>query len=193
VCRSGDSFVNLYLFCFRLQLTCYVLPAACCCRLYLLQFAGDAVTPTYSSRLYLFRVLLGTCPLPFLQCGVFPALYSPSAHLFRVCVGNLPSPTLRWSMLNVSHCHKPSPPKVCWQGSPNPPSLAGLFIYSSQGTPPHPTTCLFQFFIIQLFCVCVCGTGQSVQGAMLVYPRSGCGDTVCNLFAHLLVCVSQAG
>jgi hypothetical protein len=158
--------VNLYLFCFRLQLTCYVLPAACCCRLYLLQFAGDAVTPTYSSRLYLFRVLLGTCPLPFLQCGVFPALYSPSAHLFRVCVGNLPSPTLRWSMLNVSHCHKPSPPKVCWQGSPNPPSLAGLFIYSLCGClpfllqcsrhtpPPHYMSFSILYYSVVL-CVCV--------------------------------------
>jgi hypothetical protein len=28
---------------------------------------------------------------------------------------------------------------------------------------------------------------------MLVYPRSGCGDTMCRLFDHLLVRVSQAG
>jgi hypothetical protein len=34
--------------------------------------------------------------------------------------------------------------------------------------------------------------GQSDQGAMLVYPRGGCGSTVCHLFAHPLVCVSQA-
>jgi hypothetical protein len=39
-----------------------------------------------------------------------------------------------------------------------------------------------------------CGMGgQSVQGAMLVYPKGSCGNTVCCLFAHLLVCISQAG
>jgi hypothetical protein len=37
------------------------------------------------------------------------------------------------------------------------------------------------------------GRGQSVQGAVLVYPRGDCGDTMCHLFAHLLVCISQAG
>jgi hypothetical protein len=30
--------------------------------------------------------------------------------------------------------------------------------------------------------------GQSVQGAMLFYPRGGCGNTTWHLFAHLLVC-----
>jgi hypothetical protein len=33
--------------------------------------------------------------------------------------------------------------------------------------------------------------GQTVQGAMLVYPKGGCGDPLFHLFAHLLVCVSQ--
>jgi hypothetical protein len=28
---------------------------------------------------------------------------------------------------------------------------------------------------------------------MLVYPRDSCGNTTCHLFAHLLVCISQAG
>jgi hypothetical protein len=28
----------------------------------------------------------------------------------------------------------------------------------------------------------------SAQGAMLVYPRGGCGNTMCHLLAHLLVC-----
>jgi hypothetical protein len=45
-------------------------------------------------------------------------------------------------------------------------------------------------FIIQFF---LWGGCQSVQGAMLVYPRGGCGSTTCHLFAHLLVCISQAG
>jgi hypothetical protein len=32
------------------------------------------------------------------------------------------------------------------------------------------------------------GGDQTVQGALLVYPRGGCGNTSCHLFAHLLVC-----
>jgi hypothetical protein len=37
------------------------------------------------------------------------------------------------------------------------------------------------------------GGDQSVQGALLVYPRGSCGNTACHLFAHLFVCISQAG
>jgi hypothetical protein len=42
-------------------------------------------------------------------------------------------------------------------------------------------------------CVFLQGRGQSFQQAMLVYPRVSCGNTECRLFAHLLVCISQAG
>jgi hypothetical protein len=53
----------------------------------------------------------------------------------------------------------------------------------------HPLCCVFLFsslFIIQFF---FCGVGsQSIQGAMLVYPKGGCGTTTCCLFAYLLVC-----
>jgi hypothetical protein len=48
---------------------------------------------------------------------------------------------------------------------------------------------LFSFFSFFLF---LQGEGWSVQGAMLVYPRGGCGNAACCLFAHLLVCMSQA-
>jgi hypothetical protein len=44
-------------------------------------------------------------------------------------------------------------------------------------------------FIIQGFCVCVCGAGSHfVQDTMVVYPRGNYGNTACHLFAHLLVC-----
>jgi hypothetical protein len=50
---------------------------------------------------------------------------------------------------------------------------------------------LFSFcYIIHSF---LWGKGQSVQEAMLVYPRGSCGNTSCCLFAHLLVCVSKVG
>jgi hypothetical protein len=44
------------------------------------------------------------------------------------------------------------------------------------------TCLLFSLFFLQ-------GRGQSVLGAMLVYPRGSSGNTTCHLFAHLLVCV----
>jgi hypothetical protein len=94
-------------------------------------------------------------------------------------------------------------------GPPNPPSPAGLFIYSSQGKCSSPflwhsgcpvlfATCPFWLFIIQYFLfwfVFFCGAGVSLcsHGAVLVYPRGGCGSTTCSLFTHLLICISQAG
>jgi hypothetical protein len=30
------------------------------------------------------------------------------------------------------------------------------------------------------------------RGLCCFYPRGGCGSTACHLFAHLLVCISQA-
>jgi hypothetical protein len=51
----------------------------------------------------------------------------------------------------------------------------------------------FQFLVYYSVFLFLWGRGQSVQGAMLVYPRGSCGNTTCCLFAHLLVCVSQAG
>jgi hypothetical protein len=35
------------------------------------------------------------------------------------------------------------------------------------------------------------GESQSVQDVLLVYPRGGCGNAVCHLFSHLLVCASK--
>jgi hypothetical protein len=56
----------------------------------------------------------------------------------------------------------------------------------------HPSLlCVpFQFLVYYSVVVVVLqGRGRSVQGAMLAYPRGGCGSTVCLLFAHLLVCI----
>jgi hypothetical protein len=59
---------------------------------------------------------------------------------------------------------------------------------------PYPLCCVFLFrslFIILFFLFW--GRVQSVQGAMLVYPKGSCGNMMCRLFSHLLFCVSQAG
>jgi hypothetical protein len=51
-------------------------------------------------------------------------------------------------------------------------------LFSDVFTAPGPLCCVFfssSLFFIQFF---FCGAGgQSVQGAMLVYPRGGCGST----------------
>jgi hypothetical protein len=69
--------------------------------------------------------------------------------------------------------------------------------FSSVLRAPHPlcwvsfsVPCLLFTFFFFLW-----GKGQSVQSSMLVYPRvNHCsGTTMCHLFTHLLVCVSQAG
>jgi hypothetical protein len=78
--------------------------------------------------------------------------------------------------------------KFAWRSAPFPFPL----LWCAQSTMPPLLCVLFSSsFIIQFFCVW--GGCQSVQGAMLVYPRGRCGNTMCCLFAHLLVCVSQAG
>jgi hypothetical protein len=73
-----------------------------------------------------------------------------------------------------------------------------LFESSSRELPLPPSLVpfllpclLFSFFL--LFFLFLQGRGRSVQGAMLVYPRGGCGNAACCLFAHLLVPVSLAG
>jgi hypothetical protein len=60
-------------------------------------------------------------------------------------------------------------------------------------TPPSLPCVLFSsLFIIEVFFFWGVG-GKSVQGPMLVYPRDSCGNTICCLFAYLLICISQAG
>jgi hypothetical protein len=54
--------------------------------------------------------------------------------------------------------------------------------------PPLRAPCLLLSFALFLW-----DGGHSVQRAMLVYPRGSCGNTECHVFAHLLVCISQAG
>jgi hypothetical protein len=47
-----------------------------------------------------------------------------------------------------------------------------------------PLLCVSFQFLVHWFCVCVCARevgSQPDQGAMLVYPRGGCGSTTCHL------------
>jgi hypothetical protein len=80
------------------------------------------------------------------------------------------------------------------------PSPASLFIYSSMGDFPSPLfstqgappSLLHVFFVVVYYCLVFflfsLGGGQSVQEAVLIWPRVFCGSTMCRL-AHLVVCV----
>jgi hypothetical protein len=79
--------------------------------------------------------------------------------------------------------------KFAWRSAP----CLSPRLQCAQSTPPPLLRVAFQllvycsvvFFFLQ-------DGGQSFQGAMLVYASGSCGNTTCRLFAHLLVCVSQA-
>jgi hypothetical protein len=70
---------------------------------------------------------------------------------------------------------------------PLPPSL----VHSEHPTPSavYPFQFLVYYSVLGVF---LWGGNQSVQGAMLVYPRGGYGGTACHLFDNLLISISQA-
>jgi hypothetical protein len=89
----------------------------------------------------------------------------------------------------------------CWRVPLLLPSPDGLFIYSSmRDFPSLPSLALrapcplcyvpflLLLLIIQFFFLFSLGGGQSLQGAMLIWPRVVCGSTVCCL-AHLVFCI----
>jgi hypothetical protein len=186
--ESGDSFVNVYL---RLQLTCFLLPAICCC------------------RLCLFRVFLDIFPFCFLQCTALPAFCNCHLFFFNLqFVWGVTLPTLRWSFPQHSLCYKLSPLQGCWVGAAAPdfsgrpvnlqfrwgcappslsrargalPSFLHVFFFSA--------ACLLFSWLFSLFSP---GWGSACPGAMLIWPRVVCGSTMYCL-AHLVVCFSQAG
>jgi hypothetical protein len=74
-------------------------------------------------------------------------------------------------------------------------SLPSPLLQCGQGTLPS-LLCVPFLFLVHYSCFFfffLQGNGLSVQGAMLVYTMGSCGNTICNLFTHLLICVSQAG
>jgi hypothetical protein len=86
--------VNIYL---RLQLTCLLLSAICCC------------------RLCLFRFLLDACPFCFLQYTALPAFCNCSLFFFFYSsYGEWPSPALWWSVPLKSHHWNPCLLQAHW-------------------------------------------------------------------------------
>jgi hypothetical protein len=76
--------------------------------------------------------------------------------------------------------------EFAWRAAP----CSFPLLWCTQSTLP---VCCVSFSVpCLLFSFFLWGRGQSVWGAMLVYPRGGCVSTTCCLFAHLLLCISQA-
>jgi hypothetical protein len=138
---------------------------------------GGSIKPILSSKLVYLHFIWENS-LPPLSCGACrPSATVASLPLSRLSGGDCHTHFSSWLVYF----------QFTW-GSAPPPS-SGV-----QGALPFLLRVFFQLFITQFFGLfflqCLC---QFVQGAILIYPRSGCGDTACHLFAHLLVCISQAG
>jgi hypothetical protein len=144
-------------------------------------------------------------PFFFLQYTALPTSCNYSPFLFRVVSGECPSPFLSGGAFHMTAsvtrflCSK-----VAGWGPPFLPSLAALFIYSlSEGVPlplslelraPHPLcymSLFFQLLVYYYVCFFLFSLGR------VILSRGWCwfvpGSTVCCLFAHLVICVSQTG
>jgi hypothetical protein len=140
--------VNLYLLCFRLQLTCHLLSATVASLLHSKFSEGDHQT-------HLFQ----------------------QACLFRAHVGKCPSPTLQWSVPHVSYGCKPSPLQALCEGATKSTFFSRLiylqFMWGctsppfsgAQGAPPSLLCLLFSclLFSFFLFVFCFCEVGVSLS------------------------------
>jgi hypothetical protein len=109
-------------------------------------------------------------------CKPLSALFQAAAHLLPT-VSRLPLQAL---FTECSHGEKLLA---------LPPSL----VHSKY--PILSAACPFQFLVYySVFWLIFLQDRESVcLGAVLVYPRGGCGSTTGHLFAYLLICISQAG
>jgi hypothetical protein len=152
-------------------------------------------------------------PLPLLQAFPFPstlgevALHTPSLTGVFVynSYGKWPFPPLQWSFpYTATFISFPAP--GCWAGAATPAFSSRLVYFSSMSDCPSslfsaqgaPPSLLHVFFVVVVvysiwfFSLFSLGGGQSVQGAMLIWPRVVCGSTMCCL-AHLVVCIFPSG
>jgi hypothetical protein len=114
-------------------------------------------------------------------------------------MGSGPSPLLLWSFPpTTTFANFPTP--GCWAGAAT-PAFSGRLVYSqfcegfplpplfgTQGTLPSLLSVFFVVVVVYSGCFSLFSLdgGQSVQGAMLIWPRVVCGSTTCCL-AHLVV------
>jgi hypothetical protein len=159
--------VNCYLPCFRLQLICCLLPARYCCRL-CLKFTWFPAPPLLSGgEPCRPATVAGFIYLKFVgpqEPGAATPTFSGRLCLFKVSMGDCPSPLLLWRVLQAGYCGRLCLFKICLENCPS------HLLWCALGTPPSLLHVLFSsLFIIQYFFSW--GRGQTVQEAMLVYPR----------------------
>jgi hypothetical protein len=162
---------------------------------------GSILSP-FSSGVFLTPPLLQNFPLLLLGRCRHSCLLQPSC-LFTVPVGSAPSllssgvfltlPLLQDFLL-----------QDCWAGAAT-PAFSDRLVYLQfcEGLPlppslvlraPHPLCymsfccCCYSVCFLSLFFL---GGSQSIQGAMLIWPKVCCKSTTCRL-PHLEVCISQA-
>jgi hypothetical protein len=193
--------VGLYLLRFRLQLTCHLLPPRCCWKVHLLQFAWGASHPPIPAGFVYFRFSWAPASPLFSSVESYQlAKAAVLVYLEFVWGTSLPP-------LSGGACHTSATvsnlahPKLGGRGHQTHLQQACLFTVHAdarlsfsraQGALPSLLHVFFNsLFIIQFFFFV--GWRSVSPGSYLVYPRRGCGDTMCRLFAHLLVCISQAG
>jgi hypothetical protein len=163
-----------------------------------LQISGVSLALTCPLRLCLLRVLLGTTatatsfPLSKHTGGgeTIPAFSGLRVYLQFTWVMGL-SPLL-WSFpLTTTFTSFPTP--GCWACG-----FSSQLVVRDFPSPPlrcsgHPVLfamCLFCCYclLFSFFFLFSLGGGQSVQGAMVIWPSIVCRNTMCHL-AHLVVCV----
>jgi hypothetical protein len=106
-----------------------------------------------------------------LSCGVFLPLPLLQAFLLLIAGRVLPLLPSLAQLVYLQFC----------EGFPPP-------LFGAQGTPPSLLLSFFVVVVIAYYSVFLfsLGGGQSVQGAMLIWPRVVCGSTAYRL-AHLVV------
>jgi hypothetical protein len=142
------------------------------------------------------KPLLQAFPFPSTPLEVTLHLLSQAGMFIYSSCGKWALPPLLWNF----------PPTIAFTSFPAPgrwmcaatPAFSSRLVVRDSPLPPlwcSRHTALFATCLLccysWLFCFFPLGAGQSVQGAMLIWPRVVCGSTMCHL-AHLVVCISQA-
>jgi hypothetical protein len=130
-------------------------------------------------KLSCFWLLGGCCHSCLLQLACLFTAHMGSGSSPLSCGVFLPLPLLQAGCVAML---LPCPASLLWGISPPPPLVLRV---------PCPL-CYMSFLllllIIQFFFLFSLGGSQSIQGAMLIWPRIVCGSTKYHL-AHLVVCV----
>jgi hypothetical protein len=171
-----------------------------------MQIPGVSLALTWPHRLCLLRVLL--CVMPLLQAFPFPSTLG-EVTLYPLSQAGMFVYSSRGKWVFPLSCGVFLPPPllqaflllVAGRAPPLPPSLQAQLVYLHfcEGFPSPTLWCsgCSTFFARCLYCsYCLLLNfsffpwvgGQSVQGAMLIWPRVVCGITVYHL-AHLVACV----